>query len=97
MQYNIFETIAEMPQKDYSNQKVMIGLSGGINSMSILCWLSEYPEHLKPMELHLFYAHFEEHSPDTLEFVLAGVEFAEKHFETVFFKQTNNSILQSFE
>jgi hypothetical protein len=97
MQYNIFETISEMPQKDYSNQKVMIGLSGGINSMSILCWLSEYPEHLKPLELHLFYAHFEEHSPDTLPFVLDGIEFAKKHFKSVFSNQTDNSILESFE
>ena len=56
---------------DYRSVKVMIGLSGGINSMAVLVWLAQYE--LRPKELHLFYAHFEEHSPGTLEFVLAGV------------------------
>jgi tRNA(Ile)-lysidine synthase TilS/MesJ len=46
---------------DYSNQKVLIGLSGGINSMAVLCCLALYPDELKPKELHLFYAHFDEH------------------------------------
>lgn len=79
---------------DYSNVKVMIGLSGGINSMAVLVWLANYE--LKPKELHLFYAHFEEHSPGTLEFVLAGVEYAKKNFEKVIYKQTNNSVLDYF-
>lgn len=79
---------------DYSNVKVMIGLSGGINSMAVLVWLANYE--LKPKELHLFYAHFEEHSPGTLEFVLAGVEYAKQNFETVIYKQTNNSVLDYF-
>ena len=91
-----FEEAQTIAQKDFSSHKVMIGLSGGINSMAVLCWLSNYPEHLKPLELHLFYAHFEEHSPDTLDFVLAGVEYAKKHFKTVFFKQENNSIIETF-
>ena len=81
-------------KKDYSNTKVMIGLSGGINSMAVLVWLANYE--LKPKELHLFYAHFEEHSPGTLEFVLAGVEYARRNFETVIYKQTNNSVLDYF-
>lgn len=79
---------------DYRNVKVMIGLSGGINSMAVLVWLAQYE--LRPKELHLFYAHFEEHSPGTLEFVLAGVEYAKKHFEKVVYKQTNNSVLDYF-
>lgn len=79
---------------DYTDKKVLIGLSGGINSMAVLCWLADYE--FKPKELHLFYAHFEEHSPDTLDFVLAGVEFAKKNFEQVHYKQTNNSILAYF-
>ena len=83
-------------QKDLSAQKVMIGLSGGINSMAVLVWLSLYPDHLKPKELHLFYAHFEEHSPDTEAFVLAGVEYAKKHFDAIHYKQTNNSIIELF-
>jgi 3'-phosphoadenosine 5'-phosphosulfate sulfotransferase (PAPS reductase)/FAD synthetase len=80
----------------YSDKKVLIGLSGGINSMAILCWLASYPEDKKPKELHLFYAHFEEHSPDTLPFVIEGVSYAEKHFEKVIYTQTNNSVLDFF-
>ncbi len=82
--------------QDYSNKKVLIGLSGGINSMAVLCWLAEYPTEYKPKEIHLFYAHFEEHSEGTLEFVLAGVEYAKKHFENVHYKQTNNSVVEFF-
>jgi 3'-phosphoadenosine 5'-phosphosulfate sulfotransferase (PAPS reductase)/FAD synthetase len=78
----------------YEDKKVMIGLSGGINSMAVLCWLANYE--FKPKELHLFYAHFEEHSPGTLEFVLAGVEYAKKHFDKVVYAQTNNSVLAYF-
>lgn len=82
--------------KDYSSKKVLIGLSGGINSMAVLCWLSNYPEEFKPRELHLFYAHFEEHSDDTLDFVLAGVQYAEAKFDKVIYTQTNNSVIDFF-
>lgn len=84
-------------QTDYSGKPILIGLSGGINSMAVLCWLAAYPEELKPKVLHLFYAHFEEHSPDTLDFVLSGVEFAKTKFESVVYTQTNNSIIQFFD
>lgn len=82
--------------EDYSQKKVLIGLSGGINSMAVLCWLSDFPQEYKPKELHLFYAHFEEHSPDTLPFVIAGVAFAEKHFKDVRYTQTDNSVIDFF-
>jgi tRNA(Ile)-lysidine synthase TilS/MesJ len=78
-----------------SNEKVLIGLSGGINSMAVLCQLVE--SGVKPKELHLFYAHFEEHSPDTFKFVRAGIEFARKHFDNVKVKITRNSVLRYFE
>jgi len=74
--------------------KVLIGLSGGINSMAVLCWLAEQP--VKPSELHLFYAHFKEHSPDTFQFVADGIRFARKEFETVKVKITKNSIIDFF-
>lgn len=77
-----------------ADKKVLIGLSGGINSMAVLCWLADYE--FKPKELHLFYAHFEEHSPDTMDFVLAGLEFAKKNFQYVYYKQTNNSVIEFF-
>lgn len=78
-----------------SNEKVLIGLSGGINSMAVLCQLVE--SGVKPKELHLFYAHFVEHSPDTFSFVADGIRFARKHFENVKVKITRNSILRYFE
>lgn len=76
------------------NEKVLIGLSGGINSMAVLCWLAEQKE--KPKEVHLFYAHFYEHSPDTFQFVADGIRFARKHFDVVKVKITKNSILAYF-
>ena len=78
-----------------SNEKVLIGLSGGINSMAVLCQLVE--SGVKPKELHLFYCHFEEHSPDTFKFVRAGIDFARKHFDNVKVKITRNSVLRYFE
>lgn len=75
--------------------KVLIGLSGGINSMAVLCWLSE--QEVKPKEVHLYYAHFVEHSPDTFQFVADGIRFARKHFEQVVVKITKNSVLGYFE
>lgn len=86
-----------LEQEDYSDEKLLLGLSGGINSMAVLMWLSEYPEEYKPKELHLFYAHFVEHSPDTFAFVKAGIRFAKKHFKNVFVKITRNSIIRFFE
>jgi 3'-phosphoadenosine 5'-phosphosulfate sulfotransferase (PAPS reductase)/FAD synthetase len=91
MQQEIFINI-----HDYSQMKVLIGLSGGINSMAVLCWLASYPEKFKPKELHLFYAHFKEHSPDTLPFVVEGVEFAKNNFDVIHYTQTNNSVLDFF-
>lgn len=79
----------------YEGEKIMIGLSGGINSMAVLCWLIESGQ--QPEELHLFYAHFAEHSPDTFQFVADGIRLARKHFKKVLVKITNNSVLQFFE
>lgn len=76
------------------DKKVMIGLSGGINSMAVLCELAKNEN--RPADIYLFYAHLKEHSPDTLPFVLAGVEFAKKHFANVHYKQTDNSVIEFF-
>lgn len=81
--------------KKYEGKKIMIGLSGGINSMAVLCWLIESGE--QPEELHLFYAHFDEHSPDTFQFVADGIRYARKHFNKVVVKITHNSVLKFFE
>ena len=34
--------------EDYSDRKVLIGLSGGINSMALLCWLATIEDKFKP-------------------------------------------------
>ena len=82
---------------DFSGKKIMIGLSGGINSMAVLCWLGELPEAQRPDELHLFYADFKEHSPDTLQFVLDGWTWAKCRFNSVRYTQTDNSVMDYFE
>ena len=79
----------------YGNEKVIIGLSGGINSMAVLCDFAK--SKVQPGELHLFYAHFEEHSPDTLDFVLDGFEFAKRNFKNVITRITYHSIIAWFE
>lgn len=92
MQIDLF-----IEQEDYSSDKIMIGLSGGINSAAVLCWLAEYPEQYKPKELHLFYAHFQEHSPDTFAFVKDCIKFARNNFTSVHVKITRNSVIRFFE
>lgn len=82
---------------DFSGKRVMIGLSGGINSMAVLCELGNAPIEKRPKSLFLFYAHFKEHSPDTLQFVLDGWTWAKSRFEEVVYKQTDNSVMDFFE
>lgn len=82
--------------KDYSGQKVLLGLSGGINSMAVLCWLAEGPKEYYPAELHLFYAHLSEHSPDTFRFVADGVRYARKLFPAVVFRMVRGSVIEMF-
>lgn len=80
---------------DLNGQSILIGLSGGINSMAVLIWLRV--NNIVPSELHLYYAHFEEHSPDTFQFVADGIRYARKHFKNVTVKVTRNSALRFFE
>jgi hypothetical protein len=82
---------------DFSSKKIMVGLSGGINSMAVLCWLGELPENQRPKELHLFYADFKEHSPGTIQFVLDGVFWARGRFKSIFYTQKDNSVMDFFE
>lgn len=44
--------------EDYGGKSVLIGLSGGINSMAVLCWVCSLPIERRPSVLHLFYADF---------------------------------------
>jgi hypothetical protein len=81
--------------KGFDNERILIGLSAGINSMAVLCHLVE--SGVKPKEVHLFYAHFAEHSPDSFQFVADGIRYARKHFDCVIVKITSNSIIKYFE
>lgn len=79
----------------YDGLKISCAQSAGINSAAALCYL--YKIGAKPKELHLPYFHFIEHSPDSLNFVLAIYAFARIHFENVITYVTNNSVLAFFE
>lgn len=79
---------------EYEDEDILLGLSGGINSQAVLCWLVE--SGMKPKSLHIFYAHFLEHSPDTFQFVADGIRYARKHFDNVHVKITKNSIIDFF-
>lgn len=82
-------------QMDLNNKRVACPLSAGINSAGVLCWLKE--SGMQPSELHIYYAHFSEHSPKSLEFVEALIEMAKAHFHKVITSITYNSVLTFFE
>lgn len=80
--FSLFDGL-ELPV-DYSTSKVLVPLSAGINSAAVLCFLGEHhPERFKPKELHLYYAHLIEHSPDSLPFVEALIKYAQSKFLNV--------------
>lgn len=93
MQLSVFETLQDF---GYLDKRVMIGLSGGINSSAVLAYLAKEVID-KPEELFLYYAHFDEHSPGTEDFVKANVEYAKANFEKVVFEQSQNSVIDFFE
>lgn len=79
---------------DLSHERPIIGLSGGINSMGVLCHLAtQHPVEKRPRALLLYYAHLREHSRDTFRFVAAGVRYARQHFEHVEFGMHRASFL----
>lgn len=82
---------------NYANKKVMVSLSAGINSAAVLVWLGLLPQTERPQNIHLYYAHFVEHSPDSLKFVLALVDWAKTRFLNIIYKQTDNSIIDFFQ
>jgi 3'-phosphoadenosine 5'-phosphosulfate sulfotransferase (PAPS reductase)/FAD synthetase len=84
---------------DFSGKSVMIGLSGGINSMAVLCWMgTQVPKKNHPEKLYLFYADFKEHSDETIQFVLDGVFWARENIASeIIYEQTNNSVMEYFE
>jgi len=81
---------------DFSNQTVAIGISQGINSAALVCYLAKYLEAKKPKQLLLYMAHFVDHSPKSLEFGTAVICYAIKHFQNVKIKATWNDVLEFF-
>lgn len=86
-----------VPRPNYAGQKVLLGLSGGINSAALLCWMAEAPEDEKPAELHLLSHQFAEHPDDTAPFIEACRVYARAHFPCVVVEETENSALAFFE
>lgn len=69
---------------DYSDKRVMIPISGGINSAAALIFYAEFfPDEYKSDTLYLFYSHLIEHSPFTLRFVRDLIAYARKKFKKV--------------
>lgn len=83
---------------DFSPDRPSLGLSGGINSAALLCFLaSEHPPEKRPRHLLLYYAHMREHSPKTFRFVKDCVRYARRHFEVVEFGMHRTSVVDYFE
>lgn len=88
---------AFVPRPNYAGKKVLLGLSGGINSAALLCWLAQAPDAEKPAELHLLSHQFAEHSGDTGPFIDACRAYAHQHFPCVVVDESDNSVLAFFE
>ena len=87
------QTDAFVDYQDFSGKRILIGLSGGINSAAVICFLAtEYPKEYLPDEIHLFYAHFDDHSPDTMKFVEDCIKYAEDNFKKIVVEITYNSM-----
>jgi len=89
--------ILKPEHKDFSKLKVLIGISGGINSAALICYLaSEYPKELQPKEVHLFAVQLKEHSPDTFSFMKDCIRYAASHFDCIRWKVKWGSALKFF-
>lgn len=82
---------------DYSGFKMLLPLSGGINSAACLCWLlEEVSPGCWPSELHVHYSHFKEHSPDTFKFVADLIRYARTRYPAVKSTILRNSVNKYF-
>lgn len=80
---------------DLNDKTIAVPQSAGINSAAVLCRLIE--SGIMPKEVHIFYAHFTEHSPGSLEFVQALIELAKNTFPVVKTEISYNSVIDFFE
>ncbi len=82
---------------DYSASRVLVPLSAGINSAAVLCALGElHPAEKMPLELHLYYAHLKQHSPDSFRFTADLVRYARRKFPVVKVRITRASVNRYF-
>jgi hypothetical protein len=77
-----------------NGKRVLLGVSGGINSAAVLVWLIQ--NGIIPSELHLYYAHFKQHSPDTAKFVTDLIRYARKSLPNVKVRITRNDVIDFF-
>jgi hypothetical protein len=83
---------------DFSAERPSLGLSAGINSAALLCYLAtEHPASKRPRHLLLYYAHLREHSPESFRFVAACVRYARRKFPAVEFGMHRTSLLEWME
>lgn len=77
----------ELMPDDFSDKRTLVSLSGGIDSMALLCYLATvYPAELRPRQLFIIYVHLAEHSPTTALFIKSGIRYAQKHFQEVVYR-----------
>ncbi len=81
-----------------SNKRVLLSLSGGINSAAVLCYLASewYPKEHTPEQIWIVYCHLREHSPDTFRFVKDQIRYARKKFPQVHVRIYRNSVIKFF-
>lgn len=92
------QNVWEFMTDDFSTERPRIGLSGGINSTALLCYLATiHPVEKRPTELLLYYAHLREHSPKTFRFVADCVRYARTKFPYVKFGMHKASVVDWFE
>lgn len=83
---------------DFSAETPRLGVSAGINSAALLCYLAtEHPEAKRPHKLLMYYAHLREHSPQSGKFALDCVRYARKKFPVVKFGMSRASVLDWME
>lgn len=88
----------DMMSDDFSAEIPSLGISAGINSAALLCYLATvHPASKRPKTLLMYYAHLREHSPESVKFVADCVRYARRHFSVVKFGMSRASVVDFFE
>lgn len=79
-------------------KRVLIGTSAGINSAAVIVDTVELIKKGEiPSELHLYYIHINQHSPDSEPFVNALVAYAQHFFPSTKYRKSHHDVLNFFE